>query len=201
MTQERVISKLMPSGEPARDKFVARLLGIVSEEIVAAWCRSPNAPYENLGRPRLHTRDRSAAYTLDFTLRRRSDGQVFVAELKCETEYRNYRYLTLRDPGQLDHHTGGAFRHFLAFAREPDQYEVLVSGQPVDAAGAVLIWGEVSEAGQYAVRAHYQFSDVLSLSDMLSDLKCWSDGGFQRFLANYDSWSRELWAALGLERR
>lgn len=197
----QVISKLMPSGAPARDKFIARLLGIVSEEIVAAWCRSPNAPYENLGRPRLRARDGSAAYTLDFTLRRRSDGQVFVAELKCETEYRNYRYLTLREPEQLDHHSGGAFRHFLAFAREPDRYDVLVSGQSVDVAGAVLIWGEVSEEGRHAVRAHCRFSDVLSLSDMIADLNCWSDGGFQSLLANCDSWSRELWGVLGLDGR
>jgi hypothetical protein len=86
---------------PARDKFLSRLLGLFSEEVVHYWCAQEKSPYENLGRPTLWAPGASRGHTLDFTLRERHRGKTFVAELKCELEYENYKYLRLANTSQL----------------------------------------------------------------------------------------------------
>ena len=79
---------IFPAGEAQskRSAYLARLLGIFSEDIVKHWCCLPDAKYENLGRPTLRRPSEptnSRGTTLDFTLRRREDSVVFVAEQKC----------------------------------------------------------------------------------------------------------------------
>jgi hypothetical protein len=39
------------SESPARDKFLSRLFGLFSEDVVRHWCGCPEAPYGDLGRP------------------------------------------------------------------------------------------------------------------------------------------------------
>ena len=98
------------SDRPARDKFLSRLFGLFSEDVVRHWCRCPEAPYEDLGRPYLRLPTERYGHTLDFTLRDRETGATFVAELKCELEYDSYRYLRLMDASHLGHHQGAALQ-------------------------------------------------------------------------------------------
>ena len=107
----------------ARDKLLARLFGIISEEVVRIWARCGDTPYADLGRPTLRRRGAETWSTLDFLLADR-DGRLFVAELKCELEYQNYKYLTLTDPSQLMHHRKRAFDLFLQAAADPAQVDV-----------------------------------------------------------------------------
>jgi len=86
---------------PARDKFLSRLFGLFSEEVVRYWCRCPAAPYEDLGRPTLRVPGEARGHTLDFTLRHKETVKVYVAEMKCELEFENYRYLRLTGAWQL----------------------------------------------------------------------------------------------------
>lgn len=88
------------SSQPTRDKYLSRLFGLFSEQVVRMWCAQPDAPYEDLGRPTIREPDDSRGSTLDFTLRDRSSGQTYVAELKCELEFANYRYLQLSHADQ-----------------------------------------------------------------------------------------------------
>lgn len=88
----------------ARGKYLSRVFGIFSEEIVRQWASDPRCPYENLGRPTLRKRGDRVGSTLDFTLRHKSTGKSYVTELKCEIEYQNYKYLVLSDIKQLNHH-------------------------------------------------------------------------------------------------
>ena len=53
------------------------------------WAGSPGAPYEDLGRPTVRF-DGEARSTLDFTLRARTSGKTYVAEVKCEIEYQGF---------------------------------------------------------------------------------------------------------------
>jgi hypothetical protein len=129
------------SETPARDKFLSRLFGLFSEDVVRHWCRCPDAPYEDLGRPRLRAVGEAKGYTLDFTLRNRKTKRTFVAELKCELEWDGYKYLRLTDASQLDHHTGDAFQKLLDFAKSPAAYSLTVGGKPVEVQGAVIVWG------------------------------------------------------------
>lgn len=81
----------------ARGKYLSRVFGIFSEEIVRMWARDHRCPYEDLGRPTLRKHGEKSGSTLDFTLRHKATGMSYVAELKCEIEYQNYKYLVLSD--------------------------------------------------------------------------------------------------------
>ena len=48
---------LFRTSSSSRDKFLARLFGLFSEDLVRLWCRNPKAPYEDLGRPNIHLPD------------------------------------------------------------------------------------------------------------------------------------------------
>ncbi len=156
---------------PSRDNFLARLFGLFNEEIVRAWAEDERAPYRDLGRPTLWPRDSRKSHTLDFTLRHRATGATHAAELKCELAWANYSYLRLTHPAQLDHHTGAAFQAFLSFAREPGKYEVKVAARPVRVDGAILIWGAITEEGRSSVIEQCGLADVLSVEQMLDDLR------------------------------
>ena len=181
---------------PARDKFLSRLFGIFNEEIVRCWARDPRAPYEDLGRPTLKAPGDARGYTLDFTLRRRTDGATFVAEMKCKLEYERYRYLTLTSPDQLAHHRKPAFTAFLKAARQPDRYAVRIGGKPITVHGAILIWGRVTDAGRRAVIDRHGFADVLSLESIITDLQTTENAEYRALLRRLAAWAAELFAGL-----
>ena len=108
--------RFFQSADSDRDNFLARLFGSFNEEPVRIWCRDPDSPYEDLGRPTLtEAGEWGRGHTLDFALRSRRDGRIFVAEMKCEITYENYRSMTLRSRSQLDRHAEKleAFRRFV----------------------------------------------------------------------------------------
>jgi hypothetical protein len=98
-----------PSQFRSRDKFLARLFGIFSEEIVRIWCKSKNASYDDIGRPRIFIPPSKKGCTLDFTLKSRNDGKIYIAEMKCWVEYQNYKFLTLQSANQLEELSNAAF--------------------------------------------------------------------------------------------
>ena len=65
--------------EERQNNFLARFFGLFCEKIVLAWCKCPNTPYTNLGRPSLYIENKYINKTLDFTLCRRETGEIFVA--------------------------------------------------------------------------------------------------------------------------
>jgi hypothetical protein len=161
------------SETPARDKFLSRLFGLFSEDVVRHWSGCPEAQYQNLGRPYLRPVGETKGYTLDFTLRNR-DAKTFVAELKCELEWDHYKYLRLTDASQLAHHT-------------------------LAVNGAVLVWGATTPAGCEAVRSTYGFADVLSVEAMLDDLRRWHCESWSVRVAEVGTWCSELTEFLGGE--
>src|SRR6266496_4310513 len=104
------LEHLFRSSSSSRDKFLSRLFGIFSEDIVRIWCNDPRSPYENIGRPTIKPAVGGKGYTLDFALRREQTGAIFISEMKCELEYEGYKYLVLASPSQLKHHKGAAFQ-------------------------------------------------------------------------------------------
>lgn len=193
---------LFRSSDGARDKFLARLFGIFSEEIVRIWCRAPEAPYEDLGRPTIRCADEKTGYTLDFTLRDKQDEKIYVSEMKCELQYENYRYLSLEAAQQLDHHARGkaasneAFRRFLQVARTPASCVVTVKNKAQLVDGAILIWGHCTPQGREAVLAHYGLHSVLSVDAMVQDLIAWKNLDYLRLLDQRQTWCQELFTGL-----
>lgn len=179
----------------ARGKFLSRVFGIFSEEIVRIWCADPRSPYEDLGRPSLKS-GAGRAHTLDFTLRNRQTRKLFVAEMKCEIEYQNYRYLTLTDVAQLTHHSKAAFDALLRAAATPKEQQVHVAKRRVEIDGAILIWGAVEPQGRSAVIAAKGFSEVLAITDIIDDLQAWRSKPYCHFLRDRQHWTAQLFDGL-----
>jgi hypothetical protein len=194
--------RLFKSSVSERDKFLARLFGLFSEDIVRFWCRNPSSPYEDLGRPTLKRCDEKLGKTLDFTFRRKADGHVFVGEMKCELEYDNYRCLTLTAASQLERHRrdSDAFRRFLLIARNHDEFKVTVGGRPVQVNGAILVWGRVLTEGRAAVVKETGLADALALDGIVGDLIRWKDSKYFDFFERRAKWCNELFGALAGSR-
>lgn len=179
-----------------RAKFLSRIFGIFSEEIVSLWARDDRAPYENLGRPTIKTPGDNRGHTLDFTLRERSSGNTYVAEMKCEIEYRNFKYFVLERVEQLEHHKKPAFDAFLKAARYSPDQAVYVGPERINTHGAILIWGSVTSEGRKAVTASKGFYDVLSIADICRDLSSWNHEGYRALIAQRQEWCNELFVGL-----
>jgi hypothetical protein len=192
-----MIESVFKTQDLARDNYLSRLFGIFSEDVVRHWCSDPNSRYADLGRPALWA---GGAYrhTLDFTLRDRESGRAFVAELKTELAFENYRYLRLREPGQLRAGRRGAtFDAFLALAKDPDAYEVRVGRRPTRVSGSILIWAATTPTGKTAVMERFGFEEVLSLEEMIDDLKVRGAVSWRQRIDQLLGWSRQLFEYLG----
>ena len=175
-----------------RGKFLSRVFGIFSEDIVRLWAADKRAPYKDLGRPTLQRGIPAQRHTLDFTLEETGTGRAFAAELKCEIEYESYRYFLLSNIDQLKHHRLPAFAALLELAKNPTAYEVAVSGKSVPMQGAILIWGAATAEGKLAVREHYGFFDVLTMDEIIADLCHWNHEGYRKLVESRRCWSNEL---------
>ncbi|MCH8992238.1 MAG: hypothetical protein IIA44_10880 [Acidobacteria bacterium] len=182
-----------------RSKFLARVFGIFSEEIVRLWSASPDAPFEDLGRPTVRFDDEATRSTLDFTLRNKASRKIYVAEMKCEIEYQKFRYFVLTSPDQLDHHTKTAFRSFLRAAREPGAARVTVGRRAVPVDGAILVWGAATQSGCAVVQEHYKFADVLTVESMVDHLTRSNSAGYAAMLGARRKWLEEMFDGLAAE--
>ncbi len=180
------------SGNQKRDKFLSRLLGIFNEEIVSFWCRCPQAPYEDLGRPSVKTTDDKKAIVYDFTFQDRRTGAKYVVESKCMLEYRDYFFLTLSDSSQIAKVGGKGFKRFREIARRPNRYPIKVGGKIEGISGAILIWGRVTKEGVTSAKKEYGFHDVLSFDRILGKLLEWGSRGYSRFLQARAAFCAEL---------
>src|SRR6266851_3592402 len=164
--------RIFRSNSLPRDNFLARLFGIFSEELVRIWCSCEQAPYRDVGRPTLRKPGQNHGHTLDFTFQDRLTGQLFAAEMKCWITWQDFRYLRLTGPDQLDGITEPAFTSFLAFVRNPADYQVFVHGKLIEAAGAILVWGAATPEGRSGARVR-GIAAVLTAEDIIRDLHDW----------------------------
>jgi hypothetical protein len=194
---ERLFEDLFQSPDTRRDNFLARLFGMFSEDVVRHWSHDERAPYEDLGRPTLRSTIEPGFATLDFALRSRADGGIYVAEQKAELAFEGYRYLRLTSASQIEHHAKGrAFAWLLDLARDPASHPVHVRAKPVEVSGAILVWGAVDAAGHADAMATYGFADVLSLEELLRDLRRWDPPDWRATVDQYRRWANELFDGL-----
>ena len=175
MTEQFVATFKRSEAPSSRGKYLSRVFGIFSEEIVRIWAADPRAPFEDLGRPTLRMDGEDGYSTLDFTLRSRESGQVYPAELKCEIEYQGYRYFVLTGTKQLDHHSKPAFAALLDAALKRPGLRAFVNKNEIAVDGAILIWGAATNEGREVVVDAKGFSAVLTIADMIADyvMHCW----------------------------
>ena len=158
-------------------------------------CRQARLARVLNGRPTIY--DGPAHVTIDFTLERCSDGRRFIAEQKSELAWAGYAFLRLDDAGQIRHHCGRPpFDWFLEAAREPAKRLVKTAGKVTPVDGAILVWGAVSEVGREAAKAGFGFADVLSLEDMVADLRARRDAEWEAHIARLAGHASGLFQAL-----
>lgn len=180
-----------------RDKYLSRIFGIFSEDIIRIWCKQNIYGYRDLGRPTIQKiGDDAKKYTLDFTLI--NDGKIFVAEMKCELEYQKYKFLELESIDQLGHHKRDkpAFNAFLDLAKDPKNYQVKVNGEEVHVDGAILIWGKVSNKGKEEVCIIEKIFDILSVEEVINQMIRSDSNYFNSFIAEKKEWSDFLFQKL-----
>lgn len=184
-----------PSVLPERDKMLARVFGIFSEEIVRIWCRSGISIYEDLGRPRIYNNN-DKGYSLDFTLKSKETGKSYVSEMKCWVEYQEYKFMTLRKVSQLDAMESPAFNLFLDIANKPGCYDVYVGNNKIKVCGSILVWGDVDDAGRKEIISNCNFSDILSIKNIIEDLVSTNNPEFFSFIDSRKKWCDELFIKL-----
>lgn len=180
----------------ARGKFLSRVFGIFSEEVVRLWANHPQAPYIDLGRPTLRNAGETRGSTLDFTFQCKATGEVYVVEQKCEIEYQGYRFMVLTDPKQLDHHNKPAFAAFLNAASPKQEHHTFVDGKEVQSHGSILVWGAATPAGRQAVIQRYGLHDVLTIAGMVQDMQEWRYEPYLELLGERQQWANELFSGL-----
>jgi hypothetical protein len=104
--------------------------------------------------------------------------------------------MTLHEAGQLNHHKKPAFDLFRSLARDHQACRVQVQRQPIEVAGAILIWGDVTEAGRSAIIADCGFHDVIGINRILEDLWLWRTEPYVSFIHSLSNWSNELFEFL-----
>jgi hypothetical protein len=193
----------------ARAKFLSRIFGVFSDEIVKLWTENSKAPYKNLGRPTLRKRGLDQTkHTIDFTLSDRNEA-VFVAEMKCEIQYQNFKYFVLQSDAerrrsllfgsvddQLEHHVKPAFEAFLQAARSPNDWRVFVKKREIPIQGAILIWGAATEDGKAQVKERRGFHDVLTIAEICRDLRKWNCEKFKGLVTDRRQWCNEMFDGL-----
>ncbi len=177
--------------ESDQDKFLSRLFGIFSEDIVRLWCRNPNSRYNDLGRPTIYSSNERRGKTLDFTFKDKSED-IYIGELKCELEYQNYKFIELDSIEQLDHHTGEAFQRFLAIAKDPQSYNVRINGKETLGNGSILVWGCVNENKKNEIINHFNFHDILSIENIVNDLINWNYADYINYIDTRYRWMSKL---------
>ena len=194
--EELFISESKPyKGKSKRDKFLSRLFGIFNEEIIRIWCENRNSPFDDLGRPTIYDSD-GRHYTLDFLLKDK-DGCVFLTEMKCEIEYQKYKFLTLADSKQFNHHRARrAFQLFLEISESPRKYVIKCAGSEVNISGTALVWGRISDVGEDCVKKDFLLNHVISTEQVVADLVGWEDDNFREFIEQYSDWSNQLFDGL-----
>ncbi|CAN7297685.1 hypothetical protein [Mesorhizobium sp. LjNodule214] len=192
----RDIFKSRSPADRERAKFLSRAFGIFSEKIVSVWTGDERSPYENLGRPTIKTGEGGRGYTLDFALRERASGRVYVSEMKCEIEFQNFKFFVLEHVSQLDHHKKPAFEAFQRAARPTVHQTIFVEGKSIDTDGAILIWGAVAPEGRDGAIRAKGFHDVLSVEQICADLASWKCVRYAALIEQRQKWCNELFTSL-----
>ncbi|TPJ82805.1 hypothetical protein [Mesorhizobium sp. B2-6-2] len=192
----RNIFRLRSPADSERAKFLSRAFGIFSEQIVSIWSGDERSPYENLGRPTIKTAEGDRGYTLDFALRERASGRVYVSEMKCEIEFQNFKFFVLERASQLEHHKKPAFEAFLGAARPTVHQTTFLKGKSIDTDGAILIWGAVAPEGRDEAIKTKGFHDVLSVEQICADLASWKCVRYAELIGRRQKWCNELFAGL-----
>lgn len=175
------------------------MLGIISEDIVRIWCKSEKSKYRDLGRPSLYNKNGSYTHiTYDFTLQNKKNKEIYIAEMKCETQYDEFSYIKLDSSEQLTHHSKKAFKELLFSTRNLKEFKenyLVKVGKPketITIEGTILIWGSVDRNKIKKDTELKKFTDILSLEEMVNDLNDLKNEEYEKYMEERVKWLKEF---------
>lgn len=62
--------------------------------------------------------------------------------------------------------------------------------------GAILVWGDATTEGRRSVITETGCFDVITVSDIICDLKSWDNAEYQVFIQQRNQWMSELFSFL-----
>jgi len=157
--------------------FISRTLGLFAEKLVELWLKSPNCPYENLGRPSFYdSNDKYTHITLDFALRDKQTGEIFVTEMKSEIAYNNFKNVILDDKVFDKKLRKRPFEKFVDLANDTQlkgnktSIIVKVNFKKIDVTGCILIWNCATQKVIDDFKNNHHII-VITLESILKDIE------------------------------
>ena len=193
--------ELIFNGDKEKIDFLSRFFGIFNKEIVRFWLRDHNnSKYEDLGRSTIYNTKGEKIATLDFTLRNKATGQNYLAEQKYWFGFQNGNLTTISEENSFwvrfskwsnkNYKSKPAWKVLI----EKDKTNWIVKTQKIKTAisGSILIWADYNEAGKSRMISEYGFHDVVSLKEIVQDLKNWNNQDYIRYISGIKHWTEEL---------
>ena len=189
--------------EIEKNNFLARIVGIIGEDITVFWLKNENCKYENCGRPTIYWRDNQKA-TLDFLLKKRNseDKEYYLVEQKNFFAYYKGNLRTIEDSSKFfDNYekwstrkskSTPAWRIFNEYTNYNYRIKTKEIGEIDKVAGTILVWSDVNELDKSKFLEKYNFYDVIGVTSMVEDLIAWKDLDFKEFVLKRELWLNEL---------
>lgn len=186
-----------------RNSFIAKVFGAFNEDIVRIWANRNNSKYKNLGRPTIYRNNEGKRNTLDFTMKERKTGKIYISEMKSWISYKNNKFLELNKSIDLlsINDIPESLRWFLNVGNDISNYDVNVNGpelkkEKVIPEGTILIWPKFkSEDKDYCLKK-YRLFDLLSLENIIIDLNNEKNEEYFLLLKEKEDWFNALISGL-----
>ena len=189
--------------ESVKSNFLARIIGVIGEDVTKYWLENVNCEYINCGRPTVYWEGNQKA-TLDFLLKKREPGTggLYLVEQKNFFAYQNGGLRTIEDIPEFyenyekwskrKSNSTPAWRIFNELNNHSYTIKVKDMDEINKAGGTILIWGDVTESAKLNFMEKYKFYDVIGITSMVEDLIRWKDSAFEEFILSRESWTQEL---------
>jgi hypothetical protein len=186
MNFESIYKKLQKEDKP----FIAKMFGIIGEEIVSIWLRNSKCQYMDTGRPTVYSGKTKA--TLDFTFLDKSSNRCYMVEQKNLLSYHNEK---LRKITNTKDFWGSFDKWSNAKQKSTDAWDIFLKfpkntilkqkrNEQTKIWGRILIWGSCDEAGRKKMMKKFHFYDILSLENIVKDLMVWKDVEYVKWRSN-----------------
>jgi hypothetical protein len=183
--------------------FIAKMLGIFSENLIDFWTANENCKYKNLGRPDIFDKSGNKLAQLDFTLQNKITGKCFIVEQKNLVAYNNGRIRNMTNEGSFiksfESWSKTKSKHTPAwniFLGPLNEYKVQVRGKPLSEFGKILIWSKVDVQNKSILCSKLSLDEILSLEQIHNELISWNDNIYIEWLNKRIDWTKELFNQL-----
>ena len=141
---------LFENSHTDRSNFIARMLGIFSENLIDFWTANEKCEYENIGRPDIFNSNGKKVAQLDFTFKNKKTNICYIVEQKNLVAYNNgrLRNMSIEEPFPKSFESWSKSKSkqtpaWDIFLGPLNEYTVKVKGKEIHKFGKILIWSKL----------------------------------------------------------